>query len=343
MGRFLGKYSFSRSCVMSMWQYKNQILEQSVCGLDFRNPTGLAAGFDYNADLVDILPSIGFGSHTIGTLTLEPYSGNIPPMLGRLPKSKALLVNKGFKNEGIKRVLSHLSKANGEAIRGVSIGATNKSYDTYEQMADNVISGFKQANGYTDFNFFELNISCPNLNNIKNLPEQISSPSGLRKVLDGLLALSLSRPVFIKMPLERTEEQTKDLLDVAKQFPFIRGLIFSNLLKDRTDPAFDQEEISKATNGNFSGKPLEKKSNKLILFSYRNYGDRFIIVGVGGVFDADDAYRKIRSGATLVQLVTGMIYRGPQVIGEINQGLASLLARDGFNNINEAIGADAKS
>jgi dihydroorotate dehydrogenase subfamily 2 len=331
-----------RALTKILWGYDNKVLNQVVSGMYFKNPIGLSAGFDYNADLVNILPSVGFGFHTIGTLTLEAYEGNPAPMLGRLPKSKSLLVNKGFKNEGIAKVLSNLNPKDGRAVRGVSVGVTNKAYDTYEQMLENLISGFEQADKCPHFDYFELNISCPNLRNVKLLTERLADPHGLKEALTLLSKLSLSRPVFIKMPLERTEEQLRSLIEVAKEFSFVRGLILSNLAKDRANPHFDPDEISCAGAGNFSGKPLEEKANLLLKFTYKNYSERFILIGVGGVFSAEDAYKKFRSGATLVQLITGMVYQGPQVIGEINQGLAKLLVKDGFNNIIEAIGADVR-
>ncbi len=342
VGKILGKFRPMRALTKALWGYDNKVLNQVVSGMYFKNPIGLSAGFDYNADLVNILPSVGFGFHTIGTLTLEAYEGNPAPMLGRLPKSRALLVNKGFKNEGITKVLSNLNPKDGRAVRGVSVGVTNKAYDTYEQMLENLISGFEQADKCPHFDYFELNISCPNLRNVKLLTERLAEPGGLREALTRLSQISLSRPVFIKMPLERTEEGLHSLIEVAKDFSFVRGLILSNLAKDRANPHFHPDEISCAGAGNFSGKPLEEKANELLKFAYKNYSDRFILIGVGGVFNAQDAYRKFRSGATLVQLITGMVYQGPQVIGEINQGLAKLLVKDGFNNISEAIGADVR-
>lgn len=341
-GKILGKFRPIRALTKALWGYDNKILNQNVSGMYFKNPIGLSAGFDYNADLVNILPSVGFGFHTIGTLTLEAYQGNPAPMLGRLPKSKSLLVNKGFKNEGITKVLSNLNPKDGRAVRGVSVGVTNKAYDTYEQMLENLISGFEQAEKSPHFDYFELNISCPNLRNVKLLTERLAEPHGLKEALTLLAQLSLCRPVFIKMPLERTEEQLRALIEVAKDFSFVRGLILSNLAKDRNNPHFHPDEISCAGAGNFSGKPLEEKANLLLKFAYKNYSDRFILIGVGGVFNAQDAYKKFRSGATLVQLITGMVYQGPQVIGEINQGLAKLLKKDGFKNISEAIGADVR-
>ncbi len=340
-GRYIGKVKLFKILIKKFWSYEDKILRQKIVGLNFKNPIGLSAGFDYNADLVEILPSVGFGFHSIGTLTHEAYGGNQRPMLGRLPKSQSLLVNKGFKNKGINNVLKNFKTKIHESPIGVSIGATNKPYNDFESMLENLVAGFKDAENFKNFDYYELNISCPNLSNIQNLKEQIASPSGLRKALILLEKLNLTRPVFIKMPLERTEDEIKELISVAKDFNFINGLIFSNLAKDRKNKIFDQEEIKNAPSGNFSGKPVEKKSNELIRYAYKNFGDRFIIIGVGGVFTGKDAYKKILLGASLVQLITGMIFLGPEQIGIINKELTELLKKDGYKNIGDAVGIEA--
>ncbi len=321
-----------------MWRYDDPILACSVAGLSFQNPIGLSAGFDYNADIVNILPSIGFGFHAVGTLTHEAYAGNAPPMLGRLPKSRSLIVNKGFKNKGVVKVLASMSAITASVPRGVSIGATNKVYPDFAAMLDDLIAGFRDAERFQNFDYYELNISCPNLLNLQNLKEQLTSPGGLTKALERLSTLSLRRPVFIKMPLERTMDEIDALIEAARPFALIEGLIFSNLAKNRNNPVFDGKEIKAAGKGNFSGKPVERESNEALRHVYQKYHDRFVLIGVGGVFTAEDAYQKIRCGASLVQLITGMVYMGPQQIGVINAGLARLLRKDGYDGIQEAIG-----
>ena len=340
-GRTLGRYKFVRNFFNKIWSYENQALEQNIYGLNFKNPIGLSAGFDYSADLVEILPSIGFGFHSIGTLTHEAYEGNPLPMLARLPKSRSLLVNKGFKNDGVKKVLSGLNTNTSSALRGVSIGSTNKQYVDFGAMLEDIVSGFKDAENFSDFDYYELNVSCPNLLNLQNLKEQLASPAGLRQVLTNLAKLNLQRPVFIKMPLERNEDELGEMMQVASDFPLVRGLIFSNLAKDRKNKAFNAEEIKGAGQGNFSGKPVEEKSNQVLRYAYKNYGQRFILVGVGGVFTAEDAYKKILLGASLVQMITGLIFMGPEQVGIINKGLVALLKKDGYQNIQEAVGAMA--
>ena len=141
------------------------------------------------------------------------------------------------------------------------------------------------------------------------------------------------------MPVDFTTKETEQLCEIAIKHN-VRGLIFGNLTKKRKNPLFDKEEIKKAGKGNFSGIPTQKKSNQLIKFVYKKYKNRFVIIGCGGIFTVEDAYKKIKLGASLVQLITGMIYQGPNLIGEINHNLVQLLKKEGFSNIKEAIGVE---
>jgi dihydroorotate dehydrogenase len=340
LGNFIGKYEKIRKIVAAVFYYENRGLEQTVAGIKFMNPVGLSAGFDYKIDLINILPSLGFGFETVGTITNEEYEGNPRPRLGRLPKSKALLVNKGFKNEGIDKSLEKLDKFYKQDFPvGLSIGSTNKKFNTYSEVVNDIYTAFEKSQSEANFDFYELNVSCPNLINMDSLEYSASSEQGLKIILDKLRQLSLTKPVFIKMPLEKSDIEIEKMVEVAIPYNFVVGLIFSNLVKDRSNPALIGKEVEKAGAGNFSGKPTEKRSNELLALSYKRYKDRFILIGSGGIFTAEDAYKKIKLGATLVQLITGMIYMGPQQIGEINRGIYELLKRDGFSNIGEAVGS----
>lgn len=338
-GGFLGRFSFVRFSMEKILVFRNKNLNQKVLDINFDNPIGLAAGFDYDADLIDVLPSVGFGYHTIGTVTNLSYKGNPRPMLGRLPKSKSLLVNKGFKSMGMESVLNKINKRNKKIPLGISIGSTNKKYSSVKEMADDIVISFVRVLKEDYFDYFELNISCPNLINTENLINKFDTKEGLQLLLSEIEKLSIDRPLFIKMYLEKSIDDTLILAEVASSYSFVKGLIFSNLVKDRSNPAFDKDEIEKAGKGNFSGKPTEKITNNLIGEVYKKYKDRFIIIGCGGVFSGADAYEKIKRGATLIQMITGMIYEGPSVIGEINRELSILLKKDGYKNISEAIGS----
>jgi len=338
-GNFLGRNKILRKITKKVFSYKNNILSQNILGIKFKNPIGLAAGFDYDADLINILPSVGFGYHTIGTVTYLPYEGNPRPMLGRLPKSKSLLVNKGFKSMGLSSVLKKINKNKKRIPFGLSIGSTNQPYNKIEETIDDVCLSFQMALQEDYFDYFELNISCPNLINVEGLKDKFDEPIGFGMLLNKLSYLNINKPFFIKMYLEKSVPNTLALCEVANSYKFVSGFVFSNLVKDRSNPAFDKEEIEHAGRGNFSGKPTEKITNNLISEVYKKYKNRFIIIGCGGIFTGADAYEKIKRGATLVQMITGMIYEGPSQIGNINKELALLLKKDGYKNIKEAVGS----
>ena len=343
VGNFLGKYSFARKIVNSIFFYKNQTLSQKILNLEFQNPVGLAAGFDYGADLLNILPDVGFGFETIGTVTNLKYEGNPFPMLGRLPKSKSLLVNKGFKSNGIDYVLKKISKRKKYFTLGVSIGTTNKKYEREEDMINDFHSSLSKAVAEDYFDYFEINISCPNLVHLPENFVKFDTPAGLKNLLDKLSTININKPAFIKMYSEKSLQETLSLCEVAEDYNFISGFIFSNLVKDRNNKKLDIGEIEKLKNqkGNFSGKPTQELSNNLISEVYKKYKDtnRFIIIGCGGIFDGKDAYEKIKRGASLVQMITGMIYEGPSQIGIINKELVELIKKDGYKNISETIGS----
>ncbi len=337
-GEFLGKFKLLRSLTKIFFGYENKSLSQEINGIYFKNPIGLAAGFDYQAKLTQILPSIGFGFETIGTITNKPYQGNPKPRLARLVKSQSLLVNKGFKNQGIDKIIKKLKKQKFDIPIGLSLGKTNTTKKmTREEAVADVTESFKKAEKTRlPFSYYELNISCPNLyGNITFYP-----PENLKELLRAVTDLKLGKPLFIKMPIEKTDREALDMLKIIASFP-VQGVIFGNLQKNRKDPSLDQEEIEKYKMGNFSGKPTEKRSNELIKLAFQKYGKKLIIIGCGGVFSGKDAYRKIRLGASLVQFITGLVFEGPQLAAQINRELNESLKKDGFKHISEAIGIDA--
>jgi dihydroorotate dehydrogenase subfamily 2 len=339
IGKFLGSFGAGRGIVRFFFSYTHPSLEQDICGIHFKNPIGLAAGFDYNAKLSQILPSFGFGFNTVGTITHMSYGGNPPPMLGRLPKSKSLLVNKGFKNNGAEKISQELAYCFFTVPLGVSIGRTNSPLlKTAEQSIEDIATAYSIFEKASVKNsYYELNISCPNL---LFAAEDFSDIKNLELLLQKIDTLHISKPIFVKMPIEKTNEHTQAMLEVIRTHPAIMGVIFGNLQKDKQDPSLDQSEVVKFKRGYFSGKPCKKRSNELIKLAFKEYGKKLIIIGCGGVFSAEDAYKKIRNGASLVQMITGMIYEGPQAISAINQGLVRLLKKDGFSHISEAIGID---
>lgn len=348
IGALLGKMGWLVRLVERITVRDYPILRQEISGIMFDTPVGLSAGFDYEAKMPPIAKMLGFGFSTIGTITNGAYAGNPAPRLGRLVKSRSLLVNKGFKNGGIDAILKKLADSKFNLPIGLSIGKTNYNPATWtpsvqgdtgcpqtqaEAVLD-VVAAFKKAeSSNVPFSYYELNISCPNL--IGNV--EFYSSQNLNDLLEAVCALDIQKPIFIKMPISESDEDTLRILEIISYYP-IASVIIGNLQKDKSEPSLDQKEVAKFTKGYYSGKPTWARSNELIALAYRNYGKRFVIIGCGGIFSAEDAYTKIRLGASLVQLITGMIYQGPQLILEINIGLEKLLRRDRFNSLHEAVG-----
>jgi len=334
-GAILGASRVTSNAIRGLLAISHPSLTQKITGIHFENPIGLAAGFDYDARLPHMLPALGFGFGTVGTITNKLYEGNPPPRLGRLVKSQSLLVNKGFKNAGIKTILERCAKEQFEIPIGLSIGKTNSPEIVSQKGAiADILEAFRAAESSpAPFSHYELNISCPNLSG--NV--EFYTPEHLRDLLTTVTALKLKKPLFIKMPIEKEEREVEAMLDVITTHP-VQGIIIGNVARNRSNPALDPEEVKHCTAGNFSGKPTQKSSDELIRFAYRKCGTKLTIIGCGGVFSAEDAYRKIRLGASLIQLITGLIFEGPQLPTEINLGLMRLLERDGFQNLTEAIG-----
>ncbi len=303
---------------------KSEVLSQKLTGINFDLPVGLAAGFDYEARLTKALSPIGFGFQSIGTITLDPWAGNDKPRLGRLPKSKSLMVNKGVKNPGSDERVKKLNKKIFEIPVGISIG---------DPLGDieNIVEAFKKfERANLDNSYYELNISCPNLLKAKEL--------NLTRLFAAVDKLKVSKPIWVKMPIYKTNKEIAGILDQISKYKSYKAVIFGNLQKDRTDKSLDKSEVAKFSVGNFSGKPTFERSNELIELAYKKYGKRFVIVGCGGVFSAADAHEKIKRGASIIQMITGMIFEGPQVITEINFGLEKLIKKDGYNSISQAVG-----
>lgn len=318
-------------------KYLSPKLKQKIAGINFTGPVGLAAGFDYDARLTQFLYSLGFGFQSVGTITNRSYAGNPLPRLGRLPKSRSLMVNKGFKNKGAEKTVEKLDKLKFIIPVGLSIGATNTlKITSTNQAIEDIISAFKIFERSKIKNaYYELNISCPNLINVD---VDFYKPVNLEKLLEKLKNLRLKKPVFIKMPIDINNQRFLAILKTVGQFSFIKGVIIGNLFKNRKSPLFNKQEVNKYKVGYFSGKPCEQRSNELIKLTYKKYGNKFVIIGCGGIFSGQDAYKKIKLGASLVQLITGMIYQGPQLISQINFQVEELLEKDGFLGIKQAVG-----
>lgn len=341
LGELLGKTFLKKNYVNWKLNYSSSKLKQKIAGINFPGPVGLAAGFDYEAKLTQILYSLGFGFQSVGTITNLSYKGNPKPRLGRLPKSRSLMVNKGFKNEGAETIKNKIQNLKYKIPIGLSIGMSNNiSIKNINDATEDIMASFRTfENSKIKNSYYELNISCPNL---INTATDFYKPVNLNLLLESIGRLKIKKPIFVKMPISITNKEFFSLLNIVSEHKIIKGIIIGNLLKDRISPLLDKQEVKKFKVGNFSGKPCEQRSNELIKLTYERYGNKLIIIGCGGVFSGQDAYEKIKLGASLIQLITGMIYQGPQLISQINLELEELLEKDGYKNIKEAVGINIK-
>ena len=296
-------------------------------GLKFKNPLGIAAGFDKNGVVVNQLAALGFGFVEVGTVTFNPQKGNEKPRLFRLPEDKALINRLGFNNEGTAKVVERLKKIQPNCVLGVNIGK-NKDVPNDEAI-ENYLKSFDLASTVADY--IAVNVSSPNTPNLRelqkaeNLEELLSE---LQKRNDELSA----KPLLVKIAPDLSEAEIEAIVDIALKLN-LAGIIATNTTISRDNIKTKIDE-----NGGLSGLPLREKSNEVIKKIYKYSGGKLPIIGVGGIFTAEDAFEKIASGACLLQAYTGFVYGGISFAHDINSGLAKILKDKGFNSLNEAIG-----
>lgn len=336
IGKILGSNILTRSLTSLFFNNPNQkILNQKIHGIHFRSPIGLSAGFDKNAELTGIIPEVGFGFEEVGSITGEACKGNPKPRLWRLKKSKALVVYYGLKNDGAEKLSARLTNKHFKIPIGINIAKTNsQATANTEQGIDDYVKAYRHFLNIGDY--FTINISCPNTFG----GEPFHDGAKLDQLFNALEKYPTKKPIFIKISPDLSETQIDEILKVTKKH-HINGFICTNLTKKRENLRLHDTKIPE--NGGISGKAVEDLANKMIATIYKKTAGKYTIIGCGGVFSAEDAYKKIRLGASLIELITGMIFQGPQLISDINIKLAELLKKDGFQNIHEAIGADLHS
>lgn len=297
---------------------ENKRLEREVFGLKFKNPVGLAAGFDKDAKLFKELSNFGFGFIEIGTLTPKPQSGNPKKRLFRLIEDSGIINRMGFNNEGIDAAVERLKKVfdSAQTDKKVLIGGNigkNKTTPN-ENAADDYKICFEKLFNYVDY--FVVNVSSPNTPNLRELQDK----EPLTKLLVELQKLNFqkekSKPILLKIAPDLSDEQLLDIIEIVEETK-IAGIIATNTTLSRENLISE----NKKETGGLSGKPLAKRSTEVIRFLSEKSGKAFPIIGVGGIHSAKDAIEKLEAGASLVQLYTGFIYEGPKMINEINKAI----------------------
>ena len=311
---FFSKIPGFPSLIRGMFEVKDKRLEKKLFGLTFKNPVGLAAGFDKDARWYNELAHLGFGFIEIGTLTPKAQIGNAKPRLFRITEDNGLINRMGFNNLGAEAAIQRLKNRKTNIIIGGNIGK-NTATSNDDALADYVFN-FNTLHDYVDY--FVVNVSCPN---VKDLTKLQDTPF-LLNLLGDLKHINTTKdkpkPILLKIAPDLNNSQLDEIIEIVAQTK-IDGIIASNTTTSRENLKTDSDTIAKIANGGLSGQPVKNRSTEVIKYLSEKSNKAFPIIGVGGIHSAADAIEKLEAGADLIQIYTGFIYEGPGLIKEINK------------------------
>lgn len=316
--RLLCKIPLISGVFRTLYQINDKKLERNLFGLTFKNPVGLAAGFDKNAVLYNELSNFGFGFIEIGTVTPKGQAGNPKKRLFRLKDDQGIINRMGFNNEGLEVAIQQLKKNQGKVIIGGNIGKNTQTLP--ENYTTDYLECFKGLHPYVDY--FVLNVSCPNvgshakLNDKEYLVELISACQKLNNEHEK------QKPILLKIAPDLNNAQLDEIIELVAETK-IDGVIASNTSTTRNNLKASTERLKKIGNGGVSGQPIKNQSTKVIQYLADHSNKTFPIIGVGGIHSEKDALEKLNAGADLVQIYTGFIYEGPSLVKRINKALLS--------------------
>lgn len=303
-----------KSIAKSIHTLDDPKLEKELFGLKFKNPVGLAAGFDKDAKLFNELSAFGFGFIEIGTLTPLAQDGNPKKRMFRLPEDSGLINRMGFNNGGVKEAAERLKKNNSGVIIGGNIGKNKLTPN--ENAVDDYVICFNELHAHVDY--FVVNVSSPNTPNLRALQDKKPLTEILNKLMELNKEKPTQKPILLKIAPDLTDSQLDDIIDIVADTK-IDGIISSNTTIARDNLNTNNARLEEIGNGGLSGKPLTKRSTEVIRYLSEKSNKAFPIIGVGGIHSAEDALEKIEAGADLVQVYTGFIYEGPSLIKRINK------------------------
>jgi dihydroorotate dehydrogenase len=314
--RFLNKIPFVSSFIKSVYVIENKRLERELFGLTFKNPVGLAAGFDKNAVLYNELANFGFGFIEIGTVTPEGQEGNPKKRLFRLKADQGVINRMGFNNEGLETAITQLKKNKGKLLIGGNIGKNTQTKP--EDYTTDYLTCFNGLHPYVDY--FVLNVSCPNVGSHAKLNDKDYLEELIRAVQKANKNFDTQKPILLKIAPDLNTNQLDEIIELIANTK-LDGVIASNTSMDRSNLKTSKEKLEIIGNGGLSGQPIKTKSTQVIKYLSEKSNKAFPIIGVGGIHSAEDALEKLEAGADLIQLYTGFIYEGPKLIKQINKAI----------------------
>jgi len=314
--RFLCKVPFFSAIFRAMYLIEDKRLERNLFGITFKNPVGLAAGFDKNAVLYNELANFGFGFIEIGTVTPKGQEGNPKKRLFRLKDDQGIINRMGFNNDGLETAIEQLKKNKGKLIIGGNIGKNTQT--SPQNYTNDYEECFKGLHPYVDY--FVLNVSCPNVGS----HEKLNDKEYLLELILAIQNLNLleptQKPILLKIAPDLNNNQLDEIIEIVAETK-IDGIIASNTSTSRSRLKASKKQLQEIGNGGLSGLPIKEKSTRVIKYLKDTSNKAFPIIGVGGIHSAKDALEKIEAGADLVQIYTGFIYEGPGLIKQINKAL----------------------
>jgi dihydroorotate dehydrogenase len=325
-------------------RFSNPALTVERFGLSFPNPVGLAAGLDKNGVALEPLAALGFGFIEAGTVTYHPQPGNPRPRLFRLREDEALINRAGFNNDGAAAFARRVEQHRPACVLGVSIGKSKIT--PLENATDDYLASFELVYNVADY--VAVNVSSPNTPQLRELQQSqqltvlMSALQERNRELQQRHQRQSPVPLLVKLSPDLERGDLETIVEIVQRLQ-IDGIIATNTTISRDNLRTDARRVAACGQGGLSGKPLRSRSTQMIAELYELTGGRTPLIGVGGIFTAEDAWEKITAGASLVQLYTGFIYQGPNVAREINEGLANILAREGFKNVDAAVGCRVKN
>ena len=336
--------AISPSIIQPLYSFDHVSLHQTIWGAQFRNPVGLAAGFDKNAQLVRFWDKAGFGFCEIGSVSARASQGNKKPRAFRLTSDKAIINRMGLNNDGAEDVSQRLKKLNKNLLPplGVNIAKTHDA----SIMGEGALLDFRHSFRVLAplATYVVLNISCPNTAEGKTFEDPDSLNALLSVIISDRKDMRVNVPLLVKLSPTFSQHVVFDsaieeILSIVQQHG-IDGLVATNTASDRQHLVTPQEELDRIGKGGLSGAPLTLRTTRLVKYLYEKTEGKIPIVAVGGIDSAETAYANIRAGASLVQLYTGLVYKGLGVVKKINKGLVRLLKQDGYQSIKDAVGVD---